>query len=103
MGVGSNMGSQKFNILQRRNRRQQKKLADIEVRTMPSGYEEFEDHTNMKGHEFADFQKRLYAENTRERRRFRRIFWSVMALVLVVIVYFLFFYEVGPIKSFKWP
>ncbi len=68
-----------------------------------SAYSSFQDYKEMKGHEFAEFQKRMFADKARERRRFRRIFWSVMIVVIAAAIYLLFFYEVGPIKSFKWP
>ena len=100
MGVKGKTGVYRFNELQKSRR---KKLSDSDIRSMPSSYGEFQDHSSMKGHEFAEFQKRMYAENARERKRFRRIFWTIMAVVLIAIIYFLFFYEVGPIKSFKWP
>ena len=71
-----------------------------EVRATYGG---LEDHRSMKSHEYAEFQKRLFASQARNRKRFRLVFWSVMLFVAAVLTYFLFFYEMDPIKSFKWP
>ena len=64
-------------------------------------YGEFKDHKKMKGHEFAEFQKEIFEQNTRNRRRFRLVFWSSMIAVAIVLIYILFIYEVAPLKPLK--
>ena len=100
MRTKGKIGVYRFNELQRSKRR---RLSDPKVRSMPSGYKKFDDHTEMKTHEYAEFQKHLFAEKARNRRRFRLVFWSVMLVLVIVLSYFLFFYEMDPIRSFKWP
>jgi hypothetical protein len=100
MGIKGKTGVYRFNELQKSSRR---KLSDSKIRSMPSGYNEFNDHTEMKSHEYAEFQKKLFAEQARNRKRFRIVFWTAMLVVTAVLIYFLFFYEMDPIKSFKWP
>ena len=100
MSTKGKIGVYRFNELQKSKRR---RLSDPKVRSMPSGYKKFDDHTEMKTHEYAEFQKQLFAEKARNRRRFRLVFWSVMLLLVIVLTYFLFFYEMDPIRSFKWP
>jgi hypothetical protein len=66
-------------------------------------YSHFEDHKKMKSHEFAEFQKKIFAENARSRKKFRLVFWSSMIVFTIILIYFLFFYEMEPIQPLKWP
>ncbi len=68
---------------------------------MNAKYGEFVDHTKMKGHEFAEFQKKIFEENASSRKRFLLIFWISMTVVGIVLIYFLFIYEVVPLKPLK--
>lgn len=77
MGTRGNIGIQRTNYNMKSKRR---KLSDKEIKTMPSGYTEFTDHTQMKTHEYAAFQKELFIKVDRE-----RIFHRIRVLVSIVL------------------
>ncbi len=88
MGVRGNIGIQKFNELQKSMRR---RLNDPKVVNIKSGFKRFQDHTKMKGHEFAEFQKKIRAQNKANERRFRIVFGAIMGVIIIVLSYYLFF------------
>lgn len=68
-GSGSISGmiqSLKFNKQQKSKR---KRMNEWDRNITSGTYGSFKDHTNMKGHEFASFQKDLYAKRKAEKRK----------------------------------
>jgi hypothetical protein len=84
MGVRGNIGIQRLNDNQKSKRR---KLYDKDVQKLRSRYEQFEDHTRMKTHEYADFQKVLF-EKVRREKTIRRI-----RIAATIILTFLFLWS----------
>ena len=64
---------------------QRKTLYDRKKDGVSASYGTFTDHTQMKSHEFASFQKELYARLRKEKRNYRiRIFITVVLTILVL-------------------
>ncbi len=82
MGIRGNLGNQRTNYNMKSKRR---KLSYKEVQTMPSGYREFVDHTQMKTHEYADFQKELF-EKTRRDNTVQRVFITTTIILTILFL-----------------
>lgn len=64
--------------------------------------ENFVDHTKMKGHEFAAFQKRMFQQMKKDRKRRRIVFLISCIVTLLIIIGFLIFwstYDFSLLKS----
>ncbi len=85
MGTRGNIGIQRVNYIQKSKRR---KIYDKEVKSLPSSYRTFVDHTSMKTHEFAEFQKGQFKRAKFERRK-QRIYLLISISMTLVFFYFL--------------
>lgn len=64
--------------------------------------ENFVDHTKMKGHVFADFQKRMFLRMKKDRKRRRMILLISVVLTILIVIGFLIFwntYDFSLLKS----
>jgi hypothetical protein len=62
----------------------------------------FVDHTKMKGHEFAAFQKRMFLRMKKEKKRRRILFTLTILITILIIIGFLVFwntYDFSLLKS----
>lgn len=89
----------KFNNIQKGQR---KKLHELDLVYSGETYGEFVDHKQMKTYEFAEFQKKLYLESRQRRRRFRIVFGIALGIFIITVIYFLFFYNAGPVQPLDW-
>ena len=83
MGVRGNIGIQRTNYNMKSKRRN---LSDKEVQIMPSGFRKFVDHTQMKTHVYAQFQKELF-EKTRRENKVQRI--RIISTIILTILFLL--------------
>ena len=55
--------------------------------------DEFSDHTEMKSHEFAAFQKRMFQQLKKDRKRHRMMLFITFIITLLLIIGFLIFWN----------
>lgn len=86
MGIMQMISSLKFN---RQQKSQRKKMHERENSRSQGVYGKFEDHREMKGHEFAEFQKELFRKKKEEQKRHRQIILLTILITLAIIIAFL--------------
>ncbi|MEL6810750.1 MAG: hypothetical protein AAFP76_05400 [Bacteroidota bacterium] len=62
-------------------------------------YRKMEDHKQMKGHEFAAFQKEQFLRRKKERREQFMLRLAVILITFLIIVFFLWLYGVADLSS----
>lgn len=89
----------KFNRQQMSDR---KKVFDQDIRMIENSYGTFVDHTKMKGHEFADFQKSMFQQMKKDKKRGRIVLLITVIITLLLVIGFLLFwnnYDFNLLKS----
>ena len=89
--VGNMVATLKFNKLQKSKRNS---MYDREFRTREATYRPLGKTNTMTTYEFAEFQKKLYLENKRSRRRFRLIYGTLIIITVALMSFVLFFLQV---------
>ena len=85
------ISSLKFNRHQLHDR---KKMFDKDTHQIQGSYRSFEDHKKMKGIEFAAFQKRMFHQLKKDRKRRRLLLLVTIIITFLVIFGFLYFWNI---------
>ena len=79
-----------------------KKVFDQDIRMIENSYGKFVDHTKMKGHEVADFQKRMFQRMKKDKKRERMVLLITVLITLLLVIGFLILwnnYDFNLLKS----